>query len=93
MTWGKFQASLRVSGVHKAAPKINQSLVKFWEGFQDLQSQRQYHASGPQPLLFTEIEAYLRLNGGWLPRCLYPKFVRLITVLDNEYLTLYYKDK
>jgi hypothetical protein len=70
---------------------VPRGYARHWQAYLELEGQRQYHASGPQPFLYSEMEAYLRTEGCWLPEVLYPGFIRVIRALDAEFRDLYYK--
>jgi len=53
-----------------------------WRCFIDLCGTRTYHAAGPHPISYAEIEAYARLHR--LP--LETRHIRLIRVLDRVWL-------
>lgn len=54
----------------------------FWRWFVDLHRSRTYHAAGPHPIAYAEIEAYGRLHGWPLER----RHVELIRALDAAWL-------
>lgn len=56
-----------------------------------LHSQRQYTEEGPQSLQFSEIAAFLSLEGQGFPKSYIPKLTRLLRGLDYEYSVLYAK--
>lgn len=78
--------SLSMARVKKTPPVLSLPLQKVLGAFSALAGHRQYHASGPQSLLASEITEYLRSEGQWVPSTQVPKFRRLIRALDAEYL-------
>jgi hypothetical protein len=54
-----------------------------WGWFVDLSATRTYHATGPSPIGYAEIEAYARLMRWPLE----PRHVQLIRALDTVWLT------
>lgn len=63
-------------------PPLPEEFGFAWGSFLDLQSARTSNGFGPEPLLFTEIESYLRLTG----RFLLPDEIRAIKIIDVAYL-------
>lgn len=80
-----------MAGIKKPPPPLEQRLFIYYKCYADLKSRRQYHANGPQPLAVCEIESYLRLFGGFARGTLTRKFARMIILLDNEELAIYYE--
>ena len=75
-----------MAGVLKKAPRLRSNLTFFRDAFYVISASRQYHMSGPQPLLRTEIADYLGTEGRWVPRALTPYFFRMMRALDAEFL-------
>lgn len=75
-----------MAGVVKAAPRLRPNLTFFRDAFYVISASRQYHMSGPQPLLRTEITDYLGTEGRWVSQSLVPYFFRLMRALDAEFL-------
>ena len=62
-----------------------------WTAFNQLSKFRQYGFSGPQPIQFESVRAYLELHRVDDPDEI-EEFVHLIGVLDGEYLAYSYKE-
>lgn len=67
------------TGARPAVPEAGQTL---WQIFASLSAKRTYHASGPNPIAYAEIEAYARLHR-WPLR---PHHVEMIRALDQAWL-------
>jgi len=72
----------------RVRPEIPRWLEAYWRGFLDLHGQRQLYEGGPQPLSFSDINAYskLCLNLAPLQR---RQFVRFTLALDKTFLQHY----
>lgn len=66
-------------------PRIPRRLLPYWKVFVELDNRRQWHASGPQPLTYQEIDAYFRVKLR-LPPVYCQRLVHFVEQLDNEYL-------
>ena len=86
MEWGGSQDFFGLIGVEKKPPEIPIRLVPYWHAFLDLHAQRQFGESGPQPLSFQEIAAFLLLDGSWVPRIARGFFSRFVRRLDAVYM-------
>jgi len=53
-----------------------------WKWFSELSAARSYHASGPNPIAWGEIEAYARINR----QAIGPHHAAVIILLDRTYL-------
>jgi len=68
-----------LSGKRGTVPEAGRLL---WKWFADLSATRTYHAAGPHPISYAEIEAYARLMRWPLE----PRHVELIRALDRVWL-------
>lgn len=75
-------AALRAHLETGRAPDVPEAGVTLWRAFGDLCGTRTWHASGPNPIAFAEIEAWARL-GRWP---LEPRHVAAIRALDAAWL-------
>lgn len=91
MTWGDSLDFLRQAGIRKDPPPLSSRQAQYFNAYQGLRSRRQYHANGPQPFEWGEIESYLRQLGGFAKGDIARKLTRLIVALDNEELKIYYE--
>jgi hypothetical protein len=66
-------------------PDLDAHLFGVWSAFNQLSKFRQYGFSGPQPLEFESISAYLALSGIIDPDEV-DEYVHLLAVLDGELL-------
>lgn len=75
-------AAVRASleGAEGARPPEAGTLL--WNAFQRLSARRSYHMAGPNPISFSEVEAYCRLMR--LP--LEPRHVSVIMAMDQAWL-------
>lgn len=64
-------------------PEIPAALAHLWEWFIELSAVRSGNGAGPNPIAFSEVEAWARLTG----RLLTPRDVRAIAMLDQAYFT------
>lgn len=64
---------------HKA-PKIPDAGVLLWQAFLELDAARQFHAHGPCPISFAEIEAWCRVKRYPLQ----PRHVDVLQAMDAE---------
>lgn len=58
----------------------------------ELHRQRQYHASGPQPLSHSDIYHFITCNLS-IPQNVVSKFKKLVYSLDEVYQSHYYESK
>ncbi len=56
----------------------------------DLHCQRQYHASGPQPISHSDFASFCFSTQG-IPKQVLPKFKRVVSALDALYLNHYHE--
>jgi len=63
-------------------PVVPEAGVVLWNLFHEIGASRTYHAAGPHPISFAEIEAYARLHH-WP---LQPRHVAIIRALDDAWL-------
>ncbi|MGA1804446.1 phage tail assembly chaperone [Rhizobium sp. HT1-10] len=68
------------TGARKVAVPAGGALV--WRWFTDLHNARTYHAHGPNPISYQEIQAYAAATR-WL---LEPRHVEIIRAMDRAYL-------
>lgn len=68
-------------------PVVPEADVLFWNLFMEISASRTYHAAGPNPVSFAEIEAYARLHR-WPLR---PHHVAIIRALDDAWLEHAYR--
>lgn len=64
-------------------PPMPAALEHLWEWFCELSASRSGNGGGPNPIAFTEIEAWIRLTG----RAVQPRDVRAILRIDQAYFT------
>jgi len=64
-------------------PDIPAALAHLWEWFSELHGSRAGNGGGPNPIAFTEIEAWSRLTG----RLIQPRDVHAIMALDSAFFT------
>lgn len=70
-------------------PVVPELGADIWEWFWQLRSAAAFGMNGPGPLAFTEIEAWSRL----LRVKIGPMEVRLLMVLDQQYLDSWYEEQ
>lgn len=97
LTWGKdvaFFNMLKAQGkdlgksAKQGRPEIPQRLYIYWSAFAALHRRRQFAHMGPQPLSFTDIQAYLTLCFNHRNSVTYrTRFIRFISAMDDAYLT------
>lgn len=63
-------------------PPVPEAGRVLWQAFWQLSRRRTYHAAGPNPLTWTEIEAWTRL----MRTPLEPHHVRILAALDDAFL-------
>lgn len=63
-------------------PRLPEAGTLFWNAFCDLCATRTYHASGPNPIAYAEIEAWTRVRR----RPLEPRHVELILAMDQAWI-------
>lgn len=68
-------------------PVMPEAGVLLWNLFMEISASRTYHAAGPHPISFAEIEAYARLNR-WP---LQPHHVAIIRAMDDTWLEHTYR--
>lgn len=68
-------------------PVVPEAGVLLWNLFMEISASRTYHAAGPNPISFAEIEAYCRLHR-WP---LQPHHVATIRELDDAWLEHAYR--
>lgn len=64
-------------------PDIPAALAHVWEWFCELHGSRSGNGGGPNPIAFTEIEAWARVTG----RLIQPRDVQAIMALDSAFFT------
>lgn len=60
------------------APKVPEGATPLWNAFCELDAARTWHAHGPNPIAFTEIEAWSRLTRWPLE----PRHVAMLRAMD-----------
>lgn len=68
-------------------PIVPEAGVLLWNLFMEISASRTYHAAGPHPISFAEIEAYASLNR-WP---LHPHHVAIIRAMDDAWLEHTYR--
>ncbi|TKA98538.1 hypothetical protein FAZ78_00325 [Cereibacter changlensis] len=71
-----------ITGLGGGRPNVPEAGVPLWNAFSALSRARTYHAAGPHPLSFSEIEAWSRLMR--VP--LEPQHVQVITAMDEVWM-------
>lgn len=74
-------AALQAHLATGAPPDVPEAGVLLWRVFAELAGTRTWHASGPNPIAFGEIDAWAR-RGRWP---LEPRHVRVIRALDDAW--------
>lgn len=75
-------AAVRKSLSGAKRPPVPEAGAWIWAWFCDLCATRTYHASGPNPLSFAEIEAYGRLHGFAMRQ----DHTRMLLAMDRAYI-------
>lgn len=75
-------AELRRNLQHRDAPRIPAGGQIVWACFNELSRARGFHAAGPNPISYCEIEAYCRLTRWPLA----PHHIAMIRALDECYI-------
>lgn len=70
-------------------PIVPESGALFWNIFMEIAASRTYHAAGPNPISYAEIEAYARLHRWPLA----PHHVASIRALDDAWLEHAYRNQ
>jgi hypothetical protein len=71
-----------------AKPVVPESGVLLWNLFMETSASRTYHAAGPNPIAYAEIEAFARLHR-WP---LQPHHVAIIRSMDDAWLAHAYRN-
>lgn len=72
----------------QAKPQLLPRLEVYWQAFLDLHRRRQWHASGPQPLTYQEMKAYIELKFP-MGKAQILRFLLFVEQLDDVYLSDY----
>ncbi len=88
MTWGRHPEVVKQRKEKNPVLHLKSHLVPIWESYWLLSGQRSLNELGFQPLQYSEINNYMAILGGWIPRNLIPYFVKMILVLDQEFLNI-----
>ncbi len=82
-------AELRRNLAAGGRPRLPDGADILWGAFLDLSKARSYHAAGPNPISFNEIEAWIRLMR-WPLR---PHHVAIIRALDDSFIESFYRNR
>ena len=76
----------KVGGNASGGPPIDPRLLQYWRAFSDLHRRRQWQQGGPQPLAYTEMEAYIRLKFRLKKPPQVRRLLRFVEDLDDAFL-------
>lgn len=77
----QLRAAVRVS-VAGGTPRLPEGAAPLWDAFRELASARSWHAHGPNPIPFAEIEAWARLMRWPLE----PRHVAILRAMDLAWM-------
>ncbi len=72
--------------VNEGRPELKKRLFLYWKAFAALHRRRQFAHMGPQPISYTDIQAYLALCFSPNKADYRARFIRFISAMDDAYL-------
>ena len=72
--------------VSQGRPELPKRLILYWSAFASLHRRRQLAYMGPQPISFTDMQAYLTLCFNHDSAAYRARFIRFISAMDDAYL-------